>query len=128
MVACTGTANIARLNNAGRIFWEAIGAGAIRTPISSRTQPRQINITASVTLVRNRRDVRLWQKADIPALPLQSVRALPFLLELGGINEAALFCYNYRSGGHFDRPVASVRASISYVSLLRWLSIHSRPL
>ena len=85
MAACTGTANIARLNNAGRMFWGAIGAGAIQTPISCRTQTRQINITASVTLVRNRRDVRLWQKADLPALSVQSSRALPFLPELRGV-------------------------------------------
>ena len=65
------------------MFWEAIGAGAIQTPISSRTQPRQINITASVTLVRNRRDVRLWQKADIPALPVWSFRAYHSSRRLG---------------------------------------------
>jgi hypothetical protein len=32
----TETANMIRLNNAGGLCWQAIAAGAMRTPISSR--------------------------------------------------------------------------------------------
>src|SRR5262249_34975860 len=63
MAACTGTASIARLNNDGRMFWQEIEAGEIRTQISSSTQRRQINITASATLVRNSYAVRFWGRS-----------------------------------------------------------------
>src|SRR5262249_13861394 len=48
--------------------WRAIAAGAIRIPISSSTQPHQINTPASVTLVRNRRDVRIDAEHDLACL------------------------------------------------------------
>src|SRR5262249_43503536 len=65
MAACIGTANTARLNNAGHLFWPAIAAGAIQTPISSHTQGRQINITESVTFIRSRFDTYCWASAEL---------------------------------------------------------------
>jgi hypothetical protein len=60
---------MARSKSVGRMCWQAIAAGAIRTPTSSRTQPRQIDITASVTLIRNRRDTSTTLWASSNALP-----------------------------------------------------------